>query len=116
MTTEPDDRNALVPQNPVYFMDVTESDIRLRARLTELAILIPQSDAVGAELNDAWHTEHNLRAQLDIAVDTSRRLAEKYQLRLALMEEERDLLQDHGLTQNLFRQHKPDYSAGEGLD
>lgn len=111
------DRNALQPQDPQTFLDVTQgATAQERGRLMELATLIPESDGIGDERAKAIDAEVAAREAWDAACDTSRRLAERYLARITLMEEERAILQGLGLTENLYRRHMPDYSAGEGLD
>lgn len=82
----------------------------------ELGVLIPESDGVGDSAAEAESQVVAAQVALDNAVRHSQQLRRDYLARVELMEEERGLLQSLGLTENLYRKHIPDYSAGEGLE
>lgn len=79
-----------------------------KRRLQELAQEIPSSDGIGSDLDEALQACHSLRMALAEARERSRVSGEKYAERLRLLQEERDLLSDLGLTENLYREHEDD--------
>lgn len=111
-----DDRNALPPQDEKAFRQRLRRYPRQQRRLQELGHLIPSLDGIGEELAQAKDLCDDLRMKLALARTEADRLAEAYATRHALCYEERQILLDLELTQNLYRQHSPDYSKGEGLD
>ena len=98
-----------------HFRRVMKADPGSRRRLQELALEIPETDGVGARLDEAKSKCDELRMDLAIARHLADELAQIYAERHRLHREETDILRRLGLTENLFRVHDPDFSKGEGL-
>lgn len=104
-----DDRNALPPQDPGAFKRVLSLHRHRpqRKRLQELAALIPPTDGVGRDLDMQLELIHKIRGDLALARKRGGELGHTYAERTRFMQEERELLSELGLTDNLYRKHDP---------
>ena len=103
-----EDRNAMPPQSLDDFKRKLSGNVEARVRLQELADQIPRSDGIGAVLDEQLEECHRLRGDLALARCRAKETGIAYAQRIKLLQEERDLLESLGLTENLYREHDDD--------